>query len=464
MRCEACPEVNTCVRPDGPIDSDVWLIGEAPGKDENSKNKPFIGKTGRELNEHYLPLSGLRRDKVHITNAIRCLPTTPKGKLDPDSTKHQELLQSCAECFLYPSLREYRPKLIIPMGSFANRAIDPSIDLEMEHGIPRTSKLWPGSTIFGMYHPALGIHSPKSMLYIRTDWARLKKYMTGKLYIPVDDYEGHEDYAEITDPDEVDSELEGAWDYTMGCDTENKRDGSPFCFTFSIYPGRGRLIRAENTACLERVQYHLDLWTGKILWHNWLHDVKIVGLMGLTFKPYLIVDTMQIAYHIGSIPQGLKALSRRLLGAKMIDFDDVVTPHSKRLVLEYYRQMYSLDWPKPEASMERKPNGDWKVYQPHSMKSKLRVFYTYLDKNPDKDVFSVWDNWSDSWDLINEKMGEEFPESGRWPGKCISHAPFESEVIPYACGDSDKLLRLYPILLRARSRMRKQFQEHWLDE
>jgi hypothetical protein len=292
------------------------------------------------------------------------------------------------------------------------------------------------------------------MLYIRTDWARLKKYMAGKLYIPVDDYEGHEDYAEITDPDEVDAELEGAWDYVMGCDTENRRDGSPFCFTFSIYPGRGRLIKAENRACLDRLQYHLDLWTGKILWHNWLHDVKIVRLMGLVFKPHLIVDTMQIAYHIGCVPQGLKALSSRLLGSKMMDFEDVVKPHSSKLVLEYYREMYSRDWPKPEPSLERKPDGTWKLYQPHSIKTKLKVFYTYLDKNPEKNVFDAWNNWDSSHEMIESEMG--YP----WPGLCISHAPF-SEVIEYACSDSDKLLRLYPILTRARAKMRKSVQENW---
>jgi len=440
------------------------LILEAPGKDEDKKRIPLIGKTGREVNEHYLPLAGLRREEVYVANTVSCLP--PKdGKIDLNNLKQREMVRCCAEHHLYADIKKCNPKLIVMMGSVAN-SIVPDIDLDMDHGFPRTWKV-PGDKereIFIQFHPSLGIHSPKSMLNIRTDWARLKKYMTGKLYIPVDEYADREDYAEITDPDEVDAELGGAWDYTMGCDTENRRDGSPFCLTFSIYPGRGRLIRAENRVCLDRYQYHLDRWTGKILWHNWLHDVSVTGDMHLHYKPHLIVDTMQIAYHLGNIPQGLKALARRLLGAKMTDFDDVVTPHSRKLVLEYYRQMYSLDWPKPEPSMERKPDGTWKIYQPHSMKTKLKVFYTHLEKNEEKDVFKVWDNWEDSHELIESRMREEYPEWERWPGKCISHAPFESEVIPYACGDSDKLLRIYPILLRARSRMRKTVQENWFDE
>src|SRR5947207_669908 len=91
--CALCPRVNTCVQPSGPLDDcDELFIGEAPGRDENKAGVPFVGKTGREVNEHYLPLAGLRREAVPFTNAIRCWPTTNGGKLDPKSARDKALL------------------------------------------------------------------------------------------------------------------------------------------------------------------------------------------------------------------------------------------------------------------------------------------------------------------------------------------------------------------------------------
>src|SRR4051812_5432033 len=136
QRCPQCPGVHNCVPPDGPASKCVF-IGESPGRDEDKKMTPFVGKTGEEVNRHYLPLAGLRRENVYITNAIKCMPAGANGKLDPKRQKDLDLLESCATCHLYEELEAIRPELIVPMGSFACRSIDPDISLELHHGIPR---------------------------------------------------------------------------------------------------------------------------------------------------------------------------------------------------------------------------------------------------------------------------------------------------------------------------------------
>src|ERR1700674_5688626 len=103
-RCSLCPGVNNCVPPTGPLDAEIMFIGEAPGKDENKAVRPFIGKTGQEVNDHYLPLAGLRRDQVYVTNAIKCLPSGYGGKLDIGRSKDLETLYSCADCSLYQEI------------------------------------------------------------------------------------------------------------------------------------------------------------------------------------------------------------------------------------------------------------------------------------------------------------------------------------------------------------------------
>lgn len=412
-RCPLCPGKYKCTKPIGPTKpGGLAFIGEANGWQEERKDEPFVGPTGREVNEGYFPICGIRRPDVWIGNAIRCLPDTPQNKLDLKKEKHRELLESCSSHFLHPSLEHIKPRLIIPMGAFACHAISPDIDLELQHGIPIETSY---GTAFPMYHPAGGIHEPKKMLHIRTDWARLRKYLRGTLDIAYDEYEGAEDYTEIDDPYEINEDMSGMQDLPLACDTENARDGTPFCLTYSVFPGRARLIRATNLAALEHLQRFLNEWEGPILWHNWLHDNKITDRMGLRFPRRRIVDTMVRVFELGNLPQGLKALSYRELGMKMLDFDDLVSPHSAKIVLSYLREAMSYDWPKPPKESTRQADGSIKDKQPQSMRSKIKRFLTAVGKDPDKNVFDAWDNWEESHELIEETIG-------RYPSKCITHA------------------------------------------
>jgi len=45
---------------EGPRDATICIIGEAPGDDENILGRPFVGRSGKELND-LLRLSGINR-------------------------------------------------------------------------------------------------------------------------------------------------------------------------------------------------------------------------------------------------------------------------------------------------------------------------------------------------------------------------------------------------------------------
>lgn len=454
-RCSLCPGVNACIPVDG--QGDLLFIGEAPGfqEDRHAKKhppgRPFIGRTGEEVDSHYLPLAGLRRRDVRFTNAIRCLPVSAGGKLDPNRTKDLALLESCTTQFLYPEIERHQPRLLIPLGSFACRAVCPELDLDLHHGIPIETP-W-GIPAFPMYHPALGMHEPKRMLQIRNDWQRLKQYLKGTLDIPVDEYAGQEDYQEVTDVSELDS-LDPT--LPLAGDTESTRDREPYCFTFSQSPGAGRLVRANRRDLLLHLRGCLQEWRAPILFHNWLYDWPITQALGLALPTRQIVDTMARSFHLGNLPQGYKALAFRELGMVMQDFQDLVIPYSRENVLLFYRITASMTWPKPEEELViDDKTGLWKLYKPQGMNTKFKRFFTDLSKAPDtKDVFQMWEkNWVNQQSMIEEQCGP-------YPGMCISHVPFD-KVLHYACRDVDGLIRLWPVLKRMASNVRKTSQERW---
>lgn len=143
----------------------------------------------------------------------------------------------------------------------------------------------------------------------------------------------------------------------------------------------------------------------------------------------------------------------------MMDFDDLVTPYSRELVLEYYRQAYSEDWGRPEEQLVRDPKGKLKIYKPQGFNAKLKRFFGDFEKNPNKDPFEMWHkNWESVHEMVEERMG-------RFPDKCISHAAAEDwpATLRYSARDADGTLRLYKILCKMRQQVRKKPQESWRD-
>jgi len=451
-RCRMCPGVNKLVPGYGPERATYFFLAEAPGESENRIGIPLVGKTGQEFHEHYLPLAGISPGDMFKDNCVSCLPTGD-GKLDPSKPKNRELIKCCAEHHVYQEIKRRKPKVIIPMGGVAATLI-PGLDLDVHYAMPFTWDV-PGvgeHTIFPTFHPALGIHSPKEMARLRNSFIRLKKFTRGELKVPVDQYP-NPDFSVLNTVDELDEYILDQIDLDMAIDTEITRKGEPFCLTLSIQPGTARLILASNLAVLTRLNWWVQRWKGWIILHNRLFDKPVLKRMGVVIPPKRIFDTMAGAYQLGNMPQGLKTLSYRYLGAEMHSFDDLVRPYSTFKVLEYYTRGLSVEWAKPPEECIRDTKGLWKSYKPQSFSTKLKRFFTDLGSNPDLDVFDRWDNWEMHHEEIEDKLGP-------WPGKCITHSPMK-DIIPYACQDACRTLELVPIMRKASTLVRRRSAYEW---
>ena len=68
--CQLCGR-GKVVLPEGRAGAKVFIVGEAPGREEAARGRPFVGEAGRRLNK-VLDQLGLARGDVYLTNAVKC--------------------------------------------------------------------------------------------------------------------------------------------------------------------------------------------------------------------------------------------------------------------------------------------------------------------------------------------------------------------------------------------------------
>ena len=172
IKYDGCSLKNTAMNivfGDGDEKSDVMLIGEAPGADEDREGIPFVGLSGKLLNK-MLQSIGLERSEVYVTNII---PWRPPGNRQPT-------IQETAAClpFIQRHIELINPKVLILVGGTASKTL-----LVRKEGIMRLRGRWfdyqksdktviPALSIF---HPAFLLRSPaqkinawKDLLAIRS--------------------------------------------------------------------------------------------------------------------------------------------------------------------------------------------------------------------------------------------------------------------------------------------------------
>jgi hypothetical protein len=204
------------------------------------------------------------------------------------------------------------------------------------------------------------------------------------------------------------------------------------------------------------MQEKFNVWESNLYFHNLLYDWMITDRMGLRLPTKKLHDTMMMAFHLGNLPQGLKALAYRLLGMRMEDFEDLVRPYSVGRVFDYYYKASKILWTKPEEQLVvDDKTGNWKTYKPQGLNTKLKRLFTDLSRNPDKNIFEVWSNW----EMHHEELTAS--ELGPYTGLDIADVPFV-DALYYACRDSDATIRLVPKLQKMKEKAHQGLlQELW---
>jgi uracil-DNA glycosylase family 4 len=150
---------------EGPADTEIMLIGEGPGFYENEQGRPFVGASGKFLTELLLS-GGVDRNKVFITNVVKC---RPPGNRDPQD----EELAACSK-YLDRQIEVINPRIIITLGRFSMSRYMPQAKISRIHG----QAVWvKGRLIVPMYHPAAALHQPSLKTVVMQDFARIPEWI-----------------------------------------------------------------------------------------------------------------------------------------------------------------------------------------------------------------------------------------------------------------------------------------------
>jgi len=447
--CRACALREGCkapVPPSGSPDAPILLIGESPGKSEDRYGVPFVGPSGKEL-DNYLKLAGLSRHACRVANVVNCRPPDDRDPLPGE-------IRTC-QPWLVQEVEQSKAVIIGAVGSIAAHALlGPDFNLDMGHGIPISTTFnhlglsCVQCTVVPMYHPAYGLHSTATMGRIREDFMALGRTMRGEIQPGgvVDQYP-KPSYSEIHG-DEVKRLAVGApIEYTtddgigtvgivMFVDTESRYNGSPLCVSFTSMQGHGYVVMADDVEGMGYLKDALERPDMLVVLHNAKYDLEVLSKMGI--EPTDVADTMVAAYLLQKEPQGLKALGYRKCGMVMGNYHDMVSPYTTERAMGYLIQAMAFEWPDPEPEMVW-DRGVPRVKNPQNIGTKIRRIISDVGKDPSTDPYDRWLNF----DLASRQMVESV--LGPLHPCDLTDIP-RDEFVTYSARDADATCRIWPIL------------------
>ena len=153
-RCRLHETRTLAVPGEGDPSTEVVLVGEGPGFNEDRQGRPFVGRAG-DLLVRLLGSIGWRREDVFITNIVKCRP--PENR-DPQPDE----IAAC-EPYLQRQLQVLDPSVVVTLGRHSMGRFLPGARISQVHGTMRPAAPSTGAAdalVFAMYHPAAALRTP----------------------------------------------------------------------------------------------------------------------------------------------------------------------------------------------------------------------------------------------------------------------------------------------------------------
>jgi len=160
---------------EGPLDTKITFIGEAPGADEERAHRPFVGRSGQELDQ-LLHSVGIVRSACRFENVVQERPArndiSPFIKFTPTKVKTSEAYDRYVQ-ELKERLEATSSNVFVPLGNVPLYALTGLTNVTKRRGSILSSTLLPGRKVIPTIHPAAILRQYIFRYFVAYDLARI---------------------------------------------------------------------------------------------------------------------------------------------------------------------------------------------------------------------------------------------------------------------------------------------------
>src|SRR5215211_1557948 len=165
-KCELYKGRTHAVPGEGPTHAEIMFIGEGPGANEDKQGRPFVGASGKFLDQ-LLEQAKVTRTDVFITNVVKC---RPPGNRDPLPDE----VEICTSNYLQHQIEIVNPSIIVTLGRHSMGLFFKGAKITQIHGQMRKVG---ERFVIAMFHPAAALHQLSLKSTIMADFAKLPELL-----------------------------------------------------------------------------------------------------------------------------------------------------------------------------------------------------------------------------------------------------------------------------------------------
>ncbi|MEI7593525.1 MAG: uracil-DNA glycosylase [Actinomycetes bacterium] len=165
LRCSLASTRTHVVFGAGDPNAELMFVGEAPGAEEDRSGLPFVGRSGKLLDQLVGEELGLARDQVYVANVVKCRPPDNRDPLASE-------IHTCRG-YLDQQIELVAPRVVVTLGRFAGQLLaESTIAITKLRG---RAYAFGASMLVPMFHPAYALRAGAGPLCLmRSDFGLVR--------------------------------------------------------------------------------------------------------------------------------------------------------------------------------------------------------------------------------------------------------------------------------------------------
>jgi uracil-DNA glycosylase family 4 len=157
----------------GPLDAPIMLIGEAPGKEEDSQGIPFVGQSGILL-KAMCKAAGINYSSCYVTNICNQRPPNNKFGYFYEDAKRNVPKDALRENWfkLKDKINRIKPRVIVCLGAEPLRAVTNLMGIDKWRGTRIEAY---DTKVIATYHPSAILRNYENRVVAEMDLAKAKR-------------------------------------------------------------------------------------------------------------------------------------------------------------------------------------------------------------------------------------------------------------------------------------------------